>query len=255
MFIFLVVAFLNASYSQEIVYSSIFKNINKDAKSLNHYLNTSGDTLFLESTFDLNKIEIIGTSGLKKYAINDSTKDLRIPLNDLPLGDYTIAVVHTEGRDDTTIYRKTIIFKVARLIPIDLGLNKRMNNLASNMSFGGGQIPILDLSENKIIKEFPKPIGLASNIKEVNGVNLDSKDLASMPIEQSIGSLSSINMDSSREENLLNEAKISRTILKQEKSLEYKPYNLSDMRHGQYVIQSREDYRRNNLRPNGRRYD
>ena len=101
MFLFLVVAYFNTSHSQDIVYSAIFKNVNKTAESLTHYLNTSGDTLYLKSTFDLNRIEVIGDVGLREYAINDVTKDIRIPLNDLPLGDYTFAVVHTEGRDDS----------------------------------------------------------------------------------------------------------------------------------------------------------
>lgn len=255
MFMFLVVAYFNASYSQDVVFSAIFKNVNKDAKSLNHHLNAAGDTLFLKSTFDLNRIEIIGTSGMNEYAINDSTKDLRIPLNDLTLGDYTIAVVHTEGRDDTYIYRKTIIFKVSRLLPIDLGMNNEMNQLKSNYNLAGGTIPILDLSENKIIKEFPKPISLASNLEKIDAINLDSKDLTSISNEETLGSLSSIKRKPSKEKNLLKENKISKIKIEEDKPIEYKPYNLTDLRHGQYVIQSRADYRRNNLRPNGRRYD
>lgn len=252
---FLVVAYFNASYSQDVVFSAIFKNLNKDAKSLNHYLNTSGDTLFLKSDFELNKIEIIGILGLKEYAINDSTKELRVPLNNLPLGDYTIAVVHTEGHDDTYIYRKTIIFKVSRLLPIDLGMNNGMTNLAANMSFRESQIPILDLSENKIIKEFPKPIGLANNIEEINEINLDSKDLSLLINEQNLGSLSPIKTKPSKEKNQVKEHKISNNNREQKKTSIFKPYNLTNLRHGQYVIQSRADYRQNNLRPNGRPFD
>ncbi|MFL0352257.1 hypothetical protein [Xanthomarina sp. GH4-25] len=254
-FMFLVVAFFNTSYSQEVVYSAIFKNVNKTAKSLNHYLNKSGDTLFLKSTFTLNKIEIIGDSGLKNFPVHDSTKELRIPLNDLPLGDYTIVVMHTEGRDDTTIYRKSIIFKVSRLVPIDFGMKNGMNQLQSNYNLAGGQIPILDLSENKIIKDFPKPVGLASNLDEKEEINVDSNKLASRETEKSIGSLSLINIDASGKKNPLRGNIISKSIKKHGNTIEYKPYNLTDMRQGQYVIQSREDYRRNNLRPNGRRYD
>jgi len=39
MFIFLFIVFIKPSYSQDVVYSSIFKNVNKIAKSLNHDLN------------------------------------------------------------------------------------------------------------------------------------------------------------------------------------------------------------------------
>ncbi|WP_158635201.1 hypothetical protein, partial [Formosa maritima] len=211
---------------QDVVYSAIFKNVNKTAKSLNHYLNTSGDTLFLKSTFNLNKIEVIGAFGLKEYAVNDSLKNIIIPLNDLPLGDYTIAVVHTEGHDDTYVYRKTIIFKISRLLPIDLG----MNDLASNYSNSEIQIPILDLSENKIIKELPEPLDLASNL-EISGTTLISNS-------ETLGSIN-----------------VSENDIIKEKPLKLKVYNLTDIRYRNHNIQSRANYRRNNLRPNGKRYD
>jgi hypothetical protein len=123
------------------------------------------------------------------------------------------------------------------------------------MSFQVSQIPILDLSENKIIKEFPKPIGLASNLEEENAIKLDSNKLAALSTEHGLKSVPSINLDQTINKNKIKGKKIHNNILKQEKTVEYKPYNLTDLRHGQYVIQSREDYRRNNLRPNGRRYD
>jgi hypothetical protein len=249
---FLVVAYFNTSYSQDVVYSAIFKNVNDSAQSLNHHLNASGDTLYLKSQYDLNKIEVIGTSGLKVYAINDVTKDIRIPLNDLPIGDYTFAVVHTEGRDETYIYRKTIVFKISRILPIGSGLMKGMNPLTANNNMAGGNIPILDLSENKIIKDFPKPIGLASN-ENVNAINLNAKSLTVLT-DQDFGSLSSIDDKNSLDVKNLRTKKID-NILERGKPAYYKSYNLTDMRSGSHIIQSRADYRRNNLRPNGKPYD
>ncbi|GGG54559.1 hypothetical protein GCM10010976_26880 [Bizionia arctica] len=246
MFTFLVVAYFNTSYSQDVVYSAIFKNVNDSAQSLNHYLNTSGDTLYLESQFDLNKIEVIGTSGLKVYAINDVTKDIRIPLSDLPMGDYTFAVVHTEGRDDTYIYRKTIVFKISRLLPIDSILMRGMNPMHSNSHLAGLNIPILDLSENKIIKDFPKPVGLANNG--------DNSNLDVVKDTQLSGSLTSIEDRDDLDAKHLKTRKID-NILERNKPAYSKAYNLSDTRSGSHNIQSRADYRRNNLRPNGRPYD
>jgi hypothetical protein len=249
---FLVVAYFNTSYSQDVVYSAIFKNVNDSAQSLNHHLNTSGDTLYLKSQFDLNKIEVIGTSGLKVYAINDVTKEIRIPLNDLPIGDYTFAVVHTEGRDDTYIYRKTIVFKISRMLPIDSGLIKGMNPLYANNNLAGGNIPILDLSENKIIKDFPKPIGLANN-ENVNATEINTKSLTVLTNQDS-GSLANIEAKNSLDAKFLRTKKID-NILEQGKPAYSKSYNLTDIRDGYYHIQSRADYRRNNLRPNGKPYD
>ena len=252
MFLFLVVDYFNSSYSQDIVYSAIFKNVNKTAESLTHYLNTSGDTLYLKSTFDLNRIEVIGDVGLREYAINDVTKDIRIPLNDLPLGDYTFAVVHTEGRDDTYIYRKTSVFKISRLLPIDSGLHRGLNTLDSNNNLAVSNIPILDLSENKIIKHFPKPVGLAQNA-DSKALQLDSKSLTVL-------SFDGTDAMSSMETKELLDAKHLRTkkidnILERSKPTYSKAYNLTDIRYGNHNIQSRADYRRNNLRPNGRPYD
>ncbi|PWK18194.1 hypothetical protein [Xanthomarina spongicola] len=240
MFIFLLIVFIKPSYSQDVVYSSIFKNVNKIAKSLNHDLNTSGDTLYLDSKFALNKIEIIGDSNLKEFAINDETKNLQIPLNDLPIGDYTFAVVLTEGHDDTYIYRKTIVFKVSRLIPIELGNQMEMNTLPTNMSLHGDQIAILDLSENKIIKKMKKPVHLASHIDETNKLSAISGNTISNNQTQAFDDLENI--------------KTTNEIIK-EKPIRFKAYNLTDIRYRNHNIQSREDYRRNNLRPNGRRYD
>lgn len=229
MFIFLFIVFFKPSYSQDVIYSTIFKNVNKTAKSLNHDLNTSGDTLFIESVYKLNKIEIIGDSNLKEFAIHDSIQHLQIPLNDLPLGDYTIAVLLTEGYDETYIYRKTIVFKVSRLLPIDLRMKNDMNILTTNMSYQGDQIAILDISENKIIKVLPKTIHLANEIDEAN-------------------------VASTNQTQGINNKEIPNEVIK-EKPLTYKAYNLTDIRYRNHNIQSREDYRRNNLRPNGRSYD
>ena len=240
MFIFLFIVFIKPSYSQDVVYSSIFKNVNKIAKSLNHDLNTSGDTLFLESKFALNKIEIIGNSNLKEFEINDETKNLQIPLNDLPLGDYTIAVMLTEGHDDTYIYRKTIVFKVSRLIPIELGNQMDLNILQTNMDLNGDLIAILDLSENKIIKKMKKPVHLASNTDEANKLNAISSNTITNNQTQAFDDLKNI--------------KTTNEIIK-EKPIKFKAYNLTDIRYRNHNIQSREDYRRNNVRPNGRSYD
>ncbi|MCX7550572.1 hypothetical protein [Xanthomarina sp. F2636L] len=253
MFMLIVVAYFNTSYSQDVVYSAIFKNVNKTAESLNHFINTSGDTLYLKSQFDLNKIEVIGTSGLKEYAINDITKEIRIPLSDLPVGDYTFAVVHTEGRDDTYIYRKTIVFKISRLLPIDSNLMKGINPLRSNNDLAIGNIPILDLSENKIIKDFPKPIGLASN-DEVQSISLDSKSMTAISDAENSESLASIENKEVLDAKHLRTRKID-NILERTKPAYYKAYNLTDIRSGNHNIQSRADYRRNNLRPNGKPYD
>lgn len=253
MFLFLAMALSNKSYSQDVVYSAIFKNINKTAENLKHDLNLSGDTLYLKSKFDLNRIEVMGVSGLKDYEINNSTKEIRIPLHVLPMGDYTFAVVQTEGRDDTYIYTKTIIFKISRLLPIDLNLSKSMHLLQSSTNIAYGHIPILDLKENKIITDFKNPIGLSNN-EETQLVSIDSKSQTEFMKNKDFTSLSLIKDGRVKEEKQLR-IKNTEELFEGNKPVYVKKYNLSDTRYANHNMQSRAEYRRNNLRPNGKPYD
>jgi len=241
---FLMVVFVNTSYSQDVVYSAIFKNVNKTAENLKHHLNTSGDTLYLESKFDLNRIEIIGTDGLKTFAINNITKDIRVPLNSLPMGDYTFAVVQTEGRDDTYIYTKTIVFKISRLLPIDMDISRGITPLNASIYLAGGTIPILDLAENKIITDFPAAMDLAS-MEDNKPVHLDYTSMESLVALQEKENLDAKHLRTKKIDN----------ILERNKPAYSKAYNITDIRSGNQNIQSRADYRRNNLRPNGLPYD
>tara|TARA_R110002012_G_scaffold17930_4_gene66650 strand:- start:19468 stop:19665 length:198 start_codon:yes stop_codon:yes gene_type:complete len=45
-------------------------------------------------------------------------KDVKVPLGFLDVGDYTLSVLFIEGKEDTYIYSKTVVFKIARLLPI-----------------------------------------------------------------------------------------------------------------------------------------
>jgi len=250
---FLIVLFVHTSYSQDVIYSAIFKNVNKTAKNLKHHLNSTGDTLYLESKFDLNKIEIIGDGGLEIYAINNITKAIKVPLNALPTGDYTFAVVQTEGRDDTYIYTKTIIFKISRLLPIDSDISRGIKPLKSSMSLVSNNIPILDLEQNKIIKEYPELQVLASS-EDIKSIDSDHELIGLLTDIGTTGSLSAIKEKEVLDEKHLRTRKIG-NILERSKPVYSKVYNLTDIRYGNHNIQSRAEYRRNNLRPNGRPYD
>src|SRR5690606_17663507 len=51
----------------------------------------------------------------------------------------------------------------SRLLPIDMDIYRGMNSLNSTMDLAGAHVPILDLKENKIIQDFPRPSSLAVN--------------------------------------------------------------------------------------------
>lgn len=254
MFMFIVMIVVNTSYSQDVVYSSLFKNVNKTAENLKHQLNASGDTLCLESKFDLNRIEIIGDDGLEIYPINNITKTIKVPLNALDIGDYTFAVVQTEGRDDTYIYTKSIVFKISRLLPIDMNYYKGMKPLPSSINLADSNIPILDLEENKIIKDFPRSTELAENTAN-NHINLDANSIEVSTSAVTPETLASLEEKETLDAKHLRTRKIDNILERNNKPSYSKAYNLTDIRSGRDNIQSRADYRRNNLRPNGKPYD
>ena len=243
--IFLVFVLFNTSISlgQNEMYSNIFKNVNQKAASLYHDINDTGDTLILKSQHRLNKIEIIGDFGVKMIEVTDNVKEAKLPLNTLGVGDYTISVYHTEGFDDTYIYRKTIVFKIARLLPI---VNLNSNGLiVSNEPYlikVKGSINNLIRNNNESIVDNRNPQN-----NEIHGVKTESINLESHSQKINRTSIS------------LNKKLPSKSHNTENNDLIFVPYSLSDLRRlsqdPRYVIQTRKEYRSVNFRPNGNPYD
>ena len=266
-------AFTVTVYGQNPIYSTLAKNVNPEAKSLRHQLNTAGDTLILESDYMLYKVEFIGNYDLKVFEIEGSKNQTKIDLSTVPVGEYTIAAFQIERNDDIYQYQKTIIFRISRLLPINRPENMLQNTIAEN---------------NEVFEEGTQTSGTINEsedlaFEEVNGVALEEAKPAAIN-QKRIPKLRRPKRKTSlaATTRTTNQKKTKpkpeyKSVTKEKPVVErkrpasnenpyvsqeveadntvYKSYNLTDARDGRFVVQSRADYRANNLRPNGEPYN
>ena len=221
-----------STFGQNSVYSTIAKNVNPDGLSLHHDLNPAGDTLHLKSEYNLYKVEFMGNKDSKVFMIEGAKNEAFIPLASVPVGEYTIAGFQIERSDDIHQYQKTIIFRVSRLLPIPTPIEEEVVVAEINPDIIE-DIPVIEEETKLVNAETPEP---SKNKKE-----------KTQPKPRS------------RENKLVRKSRVrkSRTVETKEPKLdttEYKTYNLSTLRGGRYVVQSRAEYRSQNLRPNGKPY-
>lgn len=220
-------------FAQDYVYTTITKNVNKSAYSLEHKLNRSGDTLQLNSIYSIYKVEFINEIEHQVFQFEKQKNRVSIALQSLPIGDYTVALYHIERNDEVYQYQKTIIFRISRLLPIPntteavlVAANKteETTNHTQNMVNNVAE-EAEDLAEINLDPE---------NIQIADQVGLNHKDVR-LKIKATKAT-----------------SKITKTKAETE---DLKPYNISSIRNNDYAIQTRAAYRRNNLRPNGKPYD
>ena len=186
--------FFSSSLSAQETYTTIRKNVNPLAINLNHELSTTQDSLLLENKFLFKRVSFISNQAEKVFNFKPAVMSTKIPLDELPLGKYTVMFYQAD---------KIIVFQIERLLP-----------------FGP-----LD--------------GLESDVA-LNDSEILSDDFDAVELEYDTANLSIASNG---------------TDLDFESGIDYfrKSYNLSDANRDN--MQSRADYRRNNLRPNGKPYD
>lgn len=191
-FVFFALFFISSLPAQE-TYTTIRKNINNLAYDLNHELSSTQDSLLLENKFLFKRVRFIGNQGEKVFEFKPAVKRAKIPLDELPLGKYTVMFYQAD---------KIIVFQIERLLPFDSLYGIHSDVALNNTEMVTDQVYNLDLkfdSDN---------LSVASNDSDVAYEN--------------------------------------------EMKQYTKAYNLSDM--NRYNVQTRADYRQNNVRPNGKPY-
>lgn len=139
-------------------------NTNIDANELIHYLSSNGDSLVLECSKSIYLVEFIKDDFSQEIKIND-TKAL-IYLNDLPYGQFTVAV---------TIPNKIIVFTLFRDInPDDIVNNRR------DKKDGSG------LSDNPNAKLMTAGDNSLSVIKEIATIGVDTEEDEPVEIKKPI---------------------------------------------------------------------
>ena len=266
------------TFAQNKVYSTIAKNIHPDGRSLLHELNPAGDTLHLKSTYKLYKVEFIGNGESKEFWIEGNKSEAWIPLASVPVGEYTIAGFQIERNDEVYQYQKTIIFRISRLLPIEIA-KETHDDVAETLPEIQTEEPLVEedtsiahveetgpvLEEPEMVEQ-TKPVKVKPDVADVmKKKRLKKKERPMRTRRLAGGSSDTKSFVESRKEydkkskTVTDDIKKSERLVETKKprldTTEYQSYNLTTQRGGQYVVQSREDYRRNNLRPNGQPYD
>ena len=109
--LFLALFVLSFSVNAQQKYTIIHKNVNSTASGLKHDLNRVGDTIVMSSDKSILRVSFLSHAEKETVMVDLDNNQAKIPLYNLPLGRYTIAV-----------YREDMIiaFDIVREAPITL---------------------------------------------------------------------------------------------------------------------------------------
>jgi hypothetical protein len=190
----------NTGFAQEKVYTKLYKNIDFRADELSHDLSASQDSLVLENKYLFHKVRFLNTTTEKVFSFSPRVKQAAVPLEELPLGSYTVMFYQED---------KIIVFQIERLLPFKINPDVRPELKVVNME---GAITHSDLADTSgVIDVVTKSAAPEKPVKIRN----DSKYY---------------------------------TL----RDGGYFTYNLSIS--DRLIVQSRAEYRRTHLRPNGKPY-
>jgi len=186
--------FFSGSLSAQETYTTIRKNVNPLAFNLNHDLSSTQDSLLLENKFLFKRVRFISDQAEKVFDFKPAVMSTKIPLDELPLGKYTVMFYQAD---------KIIVFQIERLLPFD---------------------PLHGIDSD-----------VALNDSEILSAGIDGVELEYDTANLSVATIG--------------------TDIDFENGIEHftKAYNISDANRDN--VQTRADYRRNNVRPNGKPYN
>ncbi|WP_460218207.1 hypothetical protein [Psychroserpens sp. MEBiC05023] len=202
--LYIIVLFLlvsSYSFAQEETYTVIRKNVNSLAIDLSHDLSNTQDSLLLENKFLFKKVRFLNSTTEKVFDFKPAVKRAKIPLDQLPLGNYTVMFYQAD---------KIIVFQIDRILPFDY--KPRMET---------------DVAVNEL------------SVADLN-MDIAMADINDSDLEFYAANLNlAINDSEDKFESLENTITIA--------------YNLSNPNRSK--VQSRAEYRRTHLRPNGKPYN
>ncbi|WP_298895500.1 hypothetical protein [uncultured Psychroserpens sp.] len=97
-------------FAQEETYTTIRKNVNPLAFDLDHNLSSTQDSLVLENKYLFKKVRFLNKTTEKVFEFKPAVKRVKIPLDELPLGSYTVMFYQAD---------KIIVFQIDRVLPFD----------------------------------------------------------------------------------------------------------------------------------------
>lgn len=122
--ILMLLLLISPSVNAQKTYTTIKKNVNLTASNFTHHLSTTQDALILESDIPFNKVRFLKDDFKKSFEFPGGVYNSKIPLNNLPLGKYTV-LFYDES--------KIIVFRLARLLPFEKKTEETLeyNSIAS----------------------------------------------------------------------------------------------------------------------------
>jgi len=201
--------FFSSNLSAQETYTTLRKNVNPLAYNLDHDLSETQDSLLLENKSLFKRVRFISDDAEKIFDFKPAVKSAKIPLDELPLGKYTVMFYQAD---------KIIVFQLDRILPFDT-----LHGIEADVALNDTEIETDD----------------------INDVALNDSDDLSNTIGGEELDLDTPNL------NIATKG----TNFELEEGIEHftKAYNISDI--GRDNVQTRADYRRTNLRPNGKPYD
>ncbi|MCK7590065.1 hypothetical protein M0G43_05740 [Subsaxibacter sp. CAU 1640] len=196
-------------------YTTISKNINPEAQNLYHDLSPQGDSLYLKAETIFYKVAFLNSLDRKVFTFNPPVLESKIALKDIVVGDYTVLVYKRD---------RIIVFHISRLYEIEKPLQILLDNEISllNVDIGKTVVKEVAIKQQSLLKFGMNNIELAENF-----------DLGIEEVKFAVN-----------DDNL----KIDESNF----SIKTKPYNLTSR--DRKNMQSREEYRKINLRPNKKTY-
>ena len=204
-------------------FTTIKKNLNPDAVNLEHDLTVNGDSLVLKSDYLFDKIGFLNNGNRKVLQFNPPVFSAQVPVNQFPVGNYTVLVYESD---------RIIVFRISRLMEYDdvvVLSDVAMNDVTLVNSTE--ELTSEDISKIMAKVEDMSSTIVMNDVSINNDVKIESSEVDKTSDEKSIGFATSI-------------------TVKEEKQ---KGYNITNLeREG---TMTREEYRKTHTRPNGKPYN
>ncbi|WP_412561635.1 hypothetical protein [Winogradskyella sp. MIT101101] len=129
--------------------SSLIQNINFRAKDLKHSLNASGDSLLLESEFDISKVNIYNNTFEKTFIVEK--QKAKIPLAKIPNGRFVTEVKVQDKLIIITLLRHKALNTVEDpIVDTDSEKTTTINEITLTNEAEGKTLPITDTKEQPV---------------------------------------------------------------------------------------------------------
>ena len=211
------------SIAQGAIDNELEKNINVLAKNLKQNLTVSRDSLVLKNDKLFSKIHFYNKDFEKTFYFKPAVTEGKIPLEELPLGSYSVMFYQTD---------KIIVFRVNR--------TSKFENTMESMD--GSEVG----TENLLTADIPPLVNsdLASTDTGPALLDDDAQKRAQVIRKRN-------NLYDNNKNKKFNSSSTKKNLLLTEDGMY--PYDLSNTKRDH--VQTREEYRRTHLRPNGKPYD